>query len=111
MFWAALDGRNDPELCETRLHVSQHLSQVEVALGCPQRQHLVYLRVAARVQRRERKILELLFQIGHTESMGQRRVNVERLARSSFLFELRQRRNGPQIVETVGQLNYQHPQI
>ena len=111
VFRSTVDLGHDPELGEARLHVAQDLSEVEISLRGPLLDHLIDLGVALRVERRERQILELLFQVLHAEAMRQRCVDVEGLARRSFLFEVGKGGHSAEIVEPIGQLDDQNPQV
>ena len=73
--------------------------------------HVVDLGVAARVQRGEGEVLELLLQVLHAEAVGQRRVDVDGLAGDALLLPVRQRGEGPHVVEPVGQLDDDDPQV
>ena len=111
VFRAAHDVGPDAELGQAGLHVAQHLREVDVALGRPPLDHLVDLGVAPGVQRRERQVFELLLHVLHAEPVGQRRVDVERLACRALLLELGQGGDGAQVVEPIGQLDDQHPDV
>ena len=89
----------------------EHLGEVEVSLRRTLLDHLVDLGVAARVQRREREILELHLHVLHAEAMGQRGVDVEGFAGRALLLERGQRGDGAEIVEAVGELDDQHPHV
>ena len=108
---AAGDLGVDPQLGEPLAHLLEHLGEVEVALGRPGGHHVVDLGVALRVHRRERQVLELLPHLLHPEPVGQRRVDVERLAGGALLLELRHRRDRAHVVEAVGELDDQDPQV
>ena len=86
-------------------------SMYRVALGGTTRHHVVDLGVALGVQRGEAQILELLLDLRHAESMGQRGVDVEGLLRRAFLFPGGHAGERAHVVETVGQLDDQHPQV
>ena len=105
------DLRRDPQLGQAGLHVPQNLLQVDVALGGPLLDHLVDLGVAARLQSGEGEVLKLLLDVLHPEAVSQRRVHVEGLAGDVVLLESGQHSQSAQVVQPVGQLDDQHPQI
>ena len=92
-------------------HVVEDLREVEVALGCAGRHHVVDLRVALGVQRGEGEVFELLLDVLHAQPVRERRVDVERLLRDPLLLPVRQRRERAHVVEPVGQLDDQDPQV
>ena len=105
------DLRVDPQLGQALAHLLEHLGEVQVALGAPGRDHVVDLGVALRVHGREGEVLELLADLLHAEPVGERRVDVERLAGRPLLLELRHGRDRAHVVEPVGELDDQDPQV
>ena len=68
-------------------------------------------RVLARVEGREGEVLELPLDRVDPEAVGERRVDLQRLVRLQRLFLLRQRAERAHVVETVGQLDQDHPDV
>ena len=101
----------DAQLLQPLLHLLEHLEQVEVALGRPLRHHLVDLGVALGVQRGEGEVLELLLDLLHAEAVRERRVDVEGLAGDALLLPLRQGGQGAHVVEPVGELDDEDPEV
>ena len=69
------------------------------------------LAVLARVQRREREVLQLPLDRVDAEPVRERREDVERLLRLVDLLLLRQRLQRAHVVEAVGQLDQDHPDV
>ena len=69
------------------------------------------LAVLARVQRREREVLQLPLDRVDAEPVRERREDVERLLRLVDLLLLRQRVQRAHVVEAVGQLDQDHPDV
>ncbi len=101
----------DAQLLDPVAHLLQHLGQVEVALGRPHRHHVVDLGVALGLLGGEGQVLELLAQVLHAEAVRQRGVDVEGLLGDALLLPRRQGREGAHVVEAVGQLDDDHPQV
>ena len=96
---------------EACAQLGQHLLQVLLALGRAQRDHLLDLGVALRVQYVEGEVLELPLHVGDAEAVRQRRVDVERLLGDPLLLRLGQRRDRAHVVEPVGQLDEQDADV
>ncbi len=69
------------------------------------------LLVLARVQRREREVLELPLDRVDTQAVRQRRVDLERLARLLHLLLLRHRVDRAHVVQAVGELDQDDPHV
>jgi hypothetical protein len=69
------------------------------------------LLVLARVERGEREVLELPLDRVDAQPVGDRSVDLERLARLVDLLGLRQRAERAHVVEAVGQLDQDHPDV
>ena len=74
-------------------------------VGAPLGDHRLDLRVLARVQRREREVLELPLHRVDPEAVRERRVHLEGLARLAHLLLLAQVLDRPHVVEAVGELD------
>ncbi len=72
---------------------------------------MVDLGVPLRMQRREREVFELLLHLLHAEAMREGRIDVERLLRGAPLLVLGERRDRAHVVQPVGQLDDQDPQV
>ena len=101
----------DAELVEPLLDLGDCLGQVGVSLGGARRDQVVELRVALRVQRRERQILELLLDLLDAEPVGQRGVDVEGLLGDAALLVGRHAGERSHVVEPVGELDDEHPEV
>ncbi len=105
------DLRRDTQLRQAPAHLVEHVVEVLVSLGAARRHHVVDLGVALGMQRREREILELLLHLLHAEAMRQRCVDVERLLGGAALLVLGERGDRAHVVEPVGELDDQDPQV
>ena len=105
------DGRVDVEVGEAVAQLRQHEAQSILALGRARPHHLLDLGVALRVQHRERQVLELPLHVGDAEPVRERRVHVEALLRDAALLHLGQRRDRLHVVEPVGELDEQDPDV
>ncbi len=101
----------DLELVETRPQVGEDRVQELLALGRLGGDHLLDLGVPQRVEHRERGVLELPLHVGDAEPVRERRVDVEGLLRDAALLELGQRRDRAHVVEAVGELDEQDPDV
>ena len=108
---ASADLGLDAELVELGRERRHDLAEVVLALGLTRRHHLLDLGVALRVQRREAKVLELPLDLLDAESVGQRRVDVERLLGDGALTGHRHDRDRAHVVQAVGQLDQQYPPV
>ncbi len=87
------------------------LGDVGLALLALLGDQLFYLGVLAWVQGREGKVLELPLDRVDPEAMGERRVDLQRLVRLRHLLLLGQGTERAHVVETVGQLDQDHPDV
>ena len=101
----------DAQLGQALADLLEHLGEVEVALGAAHGHHVVDLGVALGVERGEREVLELLAHLLHAEAVGQGGVDVDRLAGRALLLPRRHRRDRAHVVEPVGQLDDEDPQV
>ena len=108
---AAGDLGVDAQLGQAVPDLLEHLGEVQVALGRAHGDHVVDLGVALRVERGEREVLELLPDLLHPEAVGQGGVDVDGLVRRALLLPRRHRGDRAQVVEPVGQLDDQDPQV
>ena len=111
MLRAAGDLGRDVDLVELVLEDERRLADVLLAVGPPLGDHLLDLLVLARVERPEREILELPLERVDAEPVGERRVDLERLARLAHLGLLAHVLDRPQVVEPVGELDQDHPDV
>ena len=72
---------------------------------------MVEFGVSLRVERREREVFELLFDLLDPESVRQRGVDVERFLGDPALLLRRHAAQRAHVVEAVGELDQQHPQV
>jgi hypothetical protein len=101
----------DTELAEAGTHLGDRLSQVHLALGAPRGDEMLELGEPLGVQRSERQILELLLDLLDTQPVSERGVDVEGLLCDAALLVGRHGGQGAHVVEPIGQLDHQHPQI
>ena len=87
------------------------LLDVVLALVALLGDQLFDFRVLARVEGREGEVLELPLDRVDPQAVGQRGVDLQRLVRLQRLFLLRQRAQRAHVVETVGQLDQDHPDV
>ena len=105
------DLGRDADLGEPGPHLGDRRREVHLALGRPRADEVVELGEALRVQRGEGQVLELLLHLLHAEAVGQRGVDVERLLGDALLLLGRHRRDRAHVVQPVGELDEQHPQV
>ena len=77
----------------------------------PVGQHLDQLAVLVGLEVLEGEVLELPLDLPHPEPMGQRGVDLHRLARDARLLLRRQEPEGAHVVEPVGELDDHHPHV
>ncbi len=111
MLGAAGDLGLDPDLAQLAGEELAGLLDVDLALVALLGDQLLDLRVLARVQGGEGEVLELPLDRVDPQPVGQRRVDLQRLARLRQLLLLRQRAERAHVVETVGQLDQDHPDV
>ena len=100
-----------PDLPQARLHLVDHALQVDLALGLALGHHLLDLLVGLGVQRLERQVLELGADRLHAEAVGERGVDLQRLRGDVLPFGGRQRGERAHVVEAVGELDDEDPQV
>ena len=101
----------DPEHRQLFCQVFARLVDVALALGPLLGDETLDLVVLAGMERLERQVLELPLDRVDAEPVGDRRVDVERLARFLDLLLLRHRRDRAHVVEPVGELDQDHPDV
>ena len=111
LLWSTVDLAGDAHLAEPALDLADDLCQVQVALRRPVLDHLVDLAVALGMQGGQRQVLQLVLDLLHAQPVGQRGVDVQSLLGHPFLLVFGQRGQGSHVVESVGQLDYQHPEV
>ncbi len=99
------------DLVELLGEVLAGLVDVALALVALLRDQRLDLVVLARVQRLERQVLELPLDRVNTEAVGDRRVDVERLARLVDLLLLRHRVDRAHVVQPIGELDQDDPDV
>ncbi len=99
------------ELIEPRPDRADDIFEIPLALARVLEHHRLDLGVALRVQHRECKIFELPFHVLDSEPVRERRVDVERLLRDALLLRLRERGDGAHVVQAVGELDQQDPNV
>ncbi len=108
---AAGDLGVDAERVELAGEVGAGLVDVALALRALLVDEPLDLRVLARVQRREREVLELPLDRVDAEAVRDRGVDVEGLLRLLDLLLLRHRADGAHVVQAVGQLDQDDPDV
>ena len=108
---AARDLRLDPELVELLGQVLARLVDVALALGALLGDQTLDLVVLARMQRLEREVLELPLDRVDTEPVGDRAVDVERLAGLLDLLLLGHRGDRAHVVQAIGELDQDDPDV
>ena len=101
----------DPELGQLLGHVLAGLVDVALALAALLGHQALDLVVLARVQRLEGEVLELPLDRVDAEPVGDRGVDVERLPRLLDLLLLRHRADRAHVVQPVGELDQDHPDV
>ena len=101
----------DADLGEAGPHLGERRGEVHLALGRPRADEVVELGVALRVQAAKDEVLELLLHLLHAEAVGQRGVDVDRLLGDALLLLGRHRRDRAHVVQPVGELDDEHPQV
>ncbi len=101
----------DAELGEPAAHLGDGGGQVHLALGRAAADEVVELGEALRVQGGEGEVLELLLDLLHAQAVGQRGVDVQRLLGDALLLGERHRGDRAHVVQPVGQLDDEHPQV
>ena len=100
-----------PDALQTKAHLVDHLHQVQVSFRGALGDEVVDLGEHLRVQGGKAQVLELLAQLGHAQPVGQRGIHVERFAGLLLLVGRRHGGHRAQVVQPVGQLDDDHPQI
>ena len=100
-----------PAFSSSRVQVARGLVHVVLAVGAALRDPLLDLLVLARVQRREREVLELPLEVVDTEAMRQRRVDVERLLGLLDLLLLAEVAERVHVVQAVAELDQDDPDV
>ncbi len=101
----------DVEVGQALADVGHDLLEVEAPFGRPGGHHLLDLGVALGVQDGEGEVLQLPLHLRDAEAVRQRRVDVERLLGDAVLLRLGQRRQRPHVVQPVGELDEQDPDV
>ena len=96
---------------EPVVQLGEQALEVLLALGRLRVDELLDLGVALRVHDREREVLELPLHVADAEPVRERRVDVERLLGDAQLLRLGQRRDRAHVVEPVGELDEQDPDV
>ena len=107
----AVDMRRDAVLLEVLGKLAFDLAdQVAVAIG--QRiQPLHHHRMGLRVERAERKILELFPHLLHAHATGERRIDVERLLGNSLARRGRHELKRAHVVQAIGEFDQENPDV
>ena len=111
VLWPAGHLGGDARRREAFAHRHEHPSEELVPLRCATGHHLLDLRVALGMERGEREVLELPLDLLDPEPMSQRGVDVEGLLGGAPLFPLGHDREGPHVVQSVGEFDDQHPPV
>ena len=94
-----------PAAFEPRLELGDRPVDVRLAALAPRVEQLRQLAEALRLEDLEREVLELPLDLPDPEALGERRVDLERLARDPELLLRRQRGERAHVVEPVGELD------
>src|SRR4051794_20530910 len=108
---AARDLGADAERLELLVEVAARLGDVALALLALLVDEALDLLVLARVQRLEREVLELPLDRVDTEAVRERRVDLQGLLRLVDLLLLRHRLQRAHVVEAVGELDQDDPDV
>ena len=100
-----------PSSASSRDRYSPASADVALALLALLGDQTLDLLVLARVQRREREVLELPLDRVDTQPVRQRRVDLERLARLLDLLLLGHRLDRAHVVQAVGELDQDDPHV
>ena len=100
-----------PDLVQLLREELAGLVDVALALGALLGDQLLDLVVLARVEGGEGEVLQLPLDRVDPQPVGERREDLERLASLLVLLLLRQRAERPHVVEAVGQLDQDHPDV
>ena len=111
MLRAAGDLGVDAERLELLRQVAAGLGDVALALVALLADQALDLLVLARVQRREREVLELPLDRVDAEPVRERRVDLERLLGLLDLLLLRHRAERAHVVQAVGELDQDDPDV
>ena len=107
----ARDRGLDLGLAQVGADLLPHGREVLLACGCAFRDQVHDLVVDLGVERREREVLELPLDRVHAEAVGQRRVDLERLAGLLLRRRRRDELPGAGVVQAVRELDDQHPDV
>ena len=105
------DLGTDPVGVEQVGHLGDRGGNEGIAFSGPSQQQSDDLLVSAGVENRKAAILHLVLDLLNAQSVGKRCVHVERFGRDPLLFLLTQRMDRPDVVETIGQLDDEHPHV
>ena len=111
MLRAARDLGGDVDLLELLVQDELRLVHVLLAVGAALGDHGLDLGVLARVERLEREVLELPLQLVDAEAVGERRVDLERLARLLHLLLAAEVLERAHVVQPVGELDQDDPDV
>ncbi len=111
MLGATGDLRVDAEPAELAAQVLARFAHVAFAFVALLGHEALDLLVLARMQRREREVLELPLDRVDAEAMRERRVDLERLARLLHLLLLGHRIDRAHVVQAVGELDQDDPHV
>jgi hypothetical protein len=107
----SLQVRLNPRLVEPRPQLGDRAIDVGLAAPPARVEQLGEIAEALRLERLEREVLELPLHLPDPEPLGQRRVDLERLAGNSLLLLGRQAVQGAHVVQAVGQLDEDDPDV
>ena len=108
---AALEVGLDAGLLELRREFGDRPVDVRLAALAPGVEQLGQLAEALGLERLEREVLELPLDLPDPEALGQRRVDLHRLAGDALLLVRRQAVQRPHVVESVGELDEHDPDV
>ncbi len=108
---AAGDGGLDAGRAQIALHLVGHYGQVLVTLRCPLGHQPDDLVVHLGVEDREGEVLQFPLDGVHAQAVGERRVDLQRLARLLLLLLALEIAHGAHVVQPVGELDDQDARV
>ena len=111
MLGAAVDRGLDAGICQILLSLVDDLPELTFSLRCRLGHHPHYLVIDLGLQGGESQILKLPFDGIHAEPVGQRREDVQGIARDAYLFVRAQKGEGSHVVQPVPQFYDEHSHV
>ena len=111
MFGATHDLTGDLDLGQFPLQEGDHLVDLGLSLPSLLGDLDGQFSIGLRVQVSKTQVLELLLDLGHTQAMSQRGINLEGFLGNEVAFGLGQRVQGSHVVEAVSQFDHDYTDI